>query len=67
MAIKIVRDDFADIPQDDWICRGPQGNGAPLPHFWDSVSICEDRFRIMKCLDCGIIDPCGCPVEFITL
>jgi hypothetical protein len=33
-------------------------------HLWDNVSVAEDLFRIMKCLKCGAIDPCGIPEDY---
>jgi hypothetical protein len=59
---KIVRSDYWDRPDVDWLCRSLNGG-----HFFESVPISRGRFFVMRCTHCGLTDPCGVPLEYLEL
>jgi hypothetical protein len=63
--MKIIRADYWEKPGEDWLCGVVDGQA--VRHLFESVPILDDRFRILRCKNCGLIDPCECPVEYLDL
>jgi hypothetical protein len=65
--LKLVRTDFWENPGSDWICLANLSHGMLTVHMFESVSLFNDVFRIMRCPHCGLIDPCGVPLDYLEL
>jgi hypothetical protein len=63
--MKIVRADYWAEPGEDWLCQVVDGHA--VGHFFETISILNDRFRIMRCRNCGLIDPLNVPREYLEL
>lgn len=46
---------------EEFLCEG-----TSIPHIWESIDVARPDylFKVLRCIRCGAIDPCGIPSDF---